>query len=97
MERGSIPCSSGYIWRSGMYCTAGNLGLLRDVHHIIETPNIDLPLHQVVLGTTEGGSVFGAYNPRGWIGEAEICWPLWPITVDSWTAVSGGHPCAGQG
>ena len=23
----------------------------------------------VVLGTSAGGSVFGAYNPRGWIGE----------------------------
>lgn len=24
---------------------------------------------QVVLGRTEGGAVFGAYNNRGWIGE----------------------------
>ncbi len=23
----------------------------------------------VVLGTTAGGATFGAYNPRGWIGE----------------------------
>ena len=23
----------------------------------------------VVLGSTAGGAVFGAYNPRGWIGE----------------------------
>ena len=23
----------------------------------------------VVLGRTAGGAVFGAYNPRGWIGE----------------------------
>ena len=23
----------------------------------------------VVLGTSAGGAVFGAYNPRGWIGE----------------------------
>ena len=77
-----------------MYFTAESFGVIKSVHHMVKTPNIDLLLHQVVLGTTEGGSVFGAYNPRGWIGEpcilpTIVTHSIMPIC--DWLSVAGTH------
>lgn len=47
----------------------GQVGLQSEMRRSMLCKHTSCCLHQVVLGTTEGGSVFGAYNPKGWIGE----------------------------